>query len=80
MFGSGIAFTGLGSGIDTASLVDHRRHAEPFAAHLEEPCAQHGVRAHGGQRVAAMHDILDVQQQTPSQRPAGMRAREVLLR
>jgi hypothetical protein len=62
-----------------AFRIDDRGHAQPFAADLQQPVAQRGIRTDHRQLIAGPHYVFHVQQQPTAEAAARMRAREVVL-
>ena len=61
-------------------LIDDGRHSETLAGHFHQALRQSRGGPYGGHVCAGPHDIVDVQQQAPSEVARGTRAREVGLK
>ena len=59
-------------------VVDDRRHAEFFRADLDDHVPERRGRAHRGDRLVAVHNLFDREEQALAQRAAGMIAGEIL--
>ncbi|MNR60178.1 hypothetical protein D3C85_1816040 [compost metagenome] len=47
-------------------MFQHRGHAQALAGHFQQRFAQRSAAGDAGQAVAAMHDVFNLEQQTPA--------------